>query len=250
MAPVLAVLPVPIVILFWLWALGSLVILIGRTARRIAARSKSDDADPQGTAVPPLPTIGTSPSTASTPTASTPTASTPEPPAPGPPAGSPTSGSRSGFFAAAPDAGAPTASTVGADRPTVAEAVRGIALPCGLSPVVDGTVSIPNPFRAAFITTEADAATVGAAMGDELERLGYSLATVAATELVARRPGAELRVVLYPTPGAARRGLDALFPAAPDGSVGLELSTGPAGTRLDRYRGLRSTAAAGAGRAR
>jgi len=98
-------------------------------------------------------------------------------------------------------------------------------MPCGLSPVIDGTVSIPNPFRAAFLTTEADAATVGAALGDELERLGYSLATVAATELVARRPGTQLRVVLYPTPAAARRGLDALFPAAPVGSVGLELST-------------------------
>ncbi len=105
------------------------------------------------------------------------------------------------------------------------EATRGIAMPCNLSPVVDGTVSIPNPFRVAFLTTDADAVTVGAALGDELERLGFTLTTPAATELLARKPGVELRVVLYPTASAARRGLDLIFPAAPDHAVGVEFTT-------------------------
>jgi len=249
----LALLPAPIAILFWLWALASLVILGVRAVRRITNRSASTVAEPAAPVVPVVPAIvrpptGAPPSSSMAPavdaTSPTPTESTAstdpidptDPTSPtsptnvtapiwsAAPMAAPSTG-RSGLFAAAPDEGAPAALPVGADRPTVAEALRGIAMPCGLSPVIDGRVSIPNPFRVAFLTTEADAASVGAAMGDELERLGYSLATVAPTELVARRPGAELRLVLYPTPAAARRGLDVLFPAAPAGAVGIELST-------------------------
>jgi len=134
---------------------------------------------------------------------------------------------RGGYFAA----GGPAATAAGGDpgagprRLTVAEALRGIDMPAGLSPVVDGSVSIPNPFRVAFLTTTSDAATVGSSLGDELERLGYQLATATATEVLARKPGVELRVVLYPAPDKATRGLDQLFPVAPPGSVGIEFST-------------------------
>jgi hypothetical protein len=144
------------------------------------------------------------------------------------PAPAPADG-RTGFFAAEPTiattGGTTGPSPAGPIRPTVAEALIGITMPCGLSPVIDGTVSIPNPFRVAFLTTDADAPTVGAGIGDELERLGFQLSTAAATELLARKPGVELRVVLYPRPSAAHRGLDTIFPLAPDGSVGVELST-------------------------
>jgi len=130
---------------------------------------------------------------------------------------------RTGFFApAAGSEGTPAAET---RRLTVAEALRGVSMPSGLSPVVDGSVSIPNPFRVAFLTTSADASTVGSSVGDELERLGYALTTSTATELLARKPGVELRVVLYPAPDKATRGLDHLFPVAPPGSVGVEFST-------------------------
>ena len=112
-----------------------------------------------------------------------------------------------------------------APRPTVVEAIRGIVMPCNLAPVVDGSVSIPNPFRVAFLTADADAVTVGAAIGDELQRLGFTLTTPAATELLARKPGVELRVMLYPTASAARRGLDLIFPAAPANAVGVEFTT-------------------------
>jgi hypothetical protein len=98
-------------------------------------------------------------------------------------------------------------------------------MPCGLTPVVDGTVSIPNPFRVAFLTTAASAAEVGAGIADELERLGFVLSTSTPTELLARRDGVEMRVVLYPSPAAAKRGLDPIFPAAPTGAIGLELVT-------------------------
>ena len=136
---------------------------------------------------------------------------------------------RGGFFAATP-ATVP-AGQAGEDpslapgRPSVAEAVRGIAMPCGLTPVIDGSTSLPNPFRVSFLTDLATAAEVGRGLGDELERLGFSLSTATPTELTARREGVELRVVLFPSAASAKRGLVAMFPAAPPGAVGVELST-------------------------
>jgi len=137
------------------------------------------------------------------------------------------SASRGGFFAAGPaqPAGAvqePTSPASG--RPTVAEAVEGIAMPCGLAPVIDGS-SVPNPFRVSFLTTLAPAPEVGRAVADELERLGFALSTATPTELVARRGPTQLRVVLFPSASSAKRGLLPMFPAAPPGAVGIELST-------------------------
>ena len=255
-----AALPTPVIAVIWVWVLISVVVLTVRIFRRIGGPKADAGADAE---LPPLPgpaDIPVPPGLTSTPDpTSTPSA------APGSPAESATGApvnpviaaaassgpladpaaiptvpiiptvpaaaagpatGRSGFFAASVEPGeAAPSGAIGAVRPTVAEALQGIVMPCGLTPVVDGTVSIPNPFRVAFLTTDADAQAVGAGIGDELERLGYTLSTAAATELVARKPGAELRVVLYPTPSAARRGFDAIFPAAPDGAVGLELST-------------------------
>ncbi len=147
---------------------------------------------------------------------------------PGPPAATAGDGRR-GFFAPADDA--PDASrdvdapSPNSGRATVAEALRGIAMPCGLSPVVDGSSALPNPFRVSFLTNQATAAEVGRALADELQRLGFTLSTAAATELLGRRDRTELRVVLYPTASSARRGLEQLFPAAGPGAVGVELST-------------------------
>jgi hypothetical protein len=62
-------------------------------------------------------------------------------------------------------------------------------------------------------------------VGDELERLGYSLHSATPTEVLARKDGRELRVVLYPSPATATRGLDLVFPAAPKESVGIEFSS-------------------------
>ncbi|HVN50289.1 MAG TPA: hypothetical protein VMT43_02590, partial [Acidimicrobiales bacterium] len=149
-----------------------------------------------------------------------------------PPAGEPSvgtagadAGGRRGFFAPSGEGAPGTSPREPVGRATVAEAVRGIEMPCGLSPVIDGAQSIPNPFRAAFLTSTADPASVGAGLADELERLGFTLSTTTPTELLARRATIELRVVLYPNPATAKRGLERIFPAAAAGSVGVELST-------------------------
>jgi hypothetical protein len=132
---------------------------------------------------------------------------------------------RSGFFARSEQSTTDPGRPESGSRATVAEAVRGISMPCGLAPVVDGSVSIPNPFRVAFLTTGVTATEVGAAVADELERLGFKVSTATPTELLARRDGVEVRAVLYPTPSSAKRGFDPIFPVAPSGAIGLELAT-------------------------
>ena len=227
MALVTAALPAPVAALFWLWLIVSMVILVIRLARR---RTQSKDVANASPAEPSV-VSGSSGSRSLAPARSSPDdnepfgSTEPEPAAAAPVTPVAPADGRKGFFTATPAVDAVGSRPVGTARPTVAEALSGITMPCGLSPVVDGSVSIPNPFRVAFLTTAADAATVGAGMADELERLGFQLSTAAATELLARKPGFELRVVLYPTPSAARRGLDIIFAIAPDGSVGVELST-------------------------
>lgn len=62
-------------------------------------------------------------------------------------------------------------------RPTVAESLRGIDLPCELVPVVeDGDEAVTSGHKVTFTTREATVRTVVAAMADELERLGYEVA--------------------------------------------------------------------------
>ncbi len=68
-----------------------------------------------------------------------------------------------------------------------------------------------------FFTDRADAATVGASLGDELERLGYTLHSTSETEVVATRPDASLQVSI-PTDASS-------YPTAPAGSVLVVLST-------------------------
>jgi hypothetical protein len=240
---VVAVLPPWAAALVWILAIAGFVVFV---YRRVTGAGRSDSTPPDEQPGPTLPDLDAPPAAPSSffveptpdrpgiPLAHEPAGERPapeSPPAdattepavsapPGPPsepsAAAPSS--RAGYFAASGSAtGAGSPSVGDTRRLTVAEALRGIAMPCGLSPVIDGSVSIPNPFRVAFLTTTADAATVGASLGDELERLGYQLTTATATEVLARKPGVELRVVLYPAPDKATRGLDQLFPVAPPG---------------------------------
>jgi len=254
-AVLVAQLPRAAAAVVWVIVLAGLGVFIWRRLQGVPIRGpRTDSSEPSSSpgspgpslgsgdgmppVVPPLPTPSfpplSSPSSPSSPPPSPPSS----PPAAVPPAfpastappaaGAAPGEARSGFFAPAASAGA--AETAGSpaapgERATVGEAVRGIVMPCGLAPVIDGSQSIPNPFRAAFLTTAANAATVGSGLADELERLGFTLSTSTPTELLARRDAIELRVVLYVNPAAATRGLERLFPAAPPGAVGVELST-------------------------
>ncbi len=242
-------LPVVGRILVWAIVLGGLGVFIWRRIQGIPIRDKPKTGTETSAPIPPFesPTAPMIPGSPPMNPSAGPTAGGPLPgaPPPGtaeadpgaiplPPPAAPgadmaPTAARGGFFAPAvnqPEAGDDAAvPSPTAGRPTVAEAVQGIVMPCGLSPVVDGSSSLPNPFRVTFLTRQAPAPEVGRALADELERLGFTLTTPATTELLARRDRTELRVVLYPTASSARRGLEQLFPAAGDGAVGVELST-------------------------
>ena len=235
---VLAQLPQPVVVLVWVLALVSTGVFIWRRLQGIGLsgqpkRPKQPDPlesslplgdDLAAPAPPPRPPAPATRSP-SVPEQHDPLEPRPAPSEPSTPAvveGS----SRTGFFAPVPTTpDGPGDAAPDATRVTVAEALHGIVMPCGLTPVIDGSSRVQNPFRALFLTSDADARAVGAGIGDELERLGYSLTTSAPTELTARRDRTTLRVVLHPEPAKATRGLDVLFPAAPPSSVGVELST-------------------------
>jgi hypothetical protein len=84
----------------------------------------------------------------------------------------------------------------------VAELVTGIELPCDLVPVVTGDAI--DPYRVTFATTGAGAGVVGAALADELERLGYQLRSVDESTALAVRDDAELQVRVTADPGTTR----------------------------------------------
>ncbi len=153
---------------------------------------------------------------------------TPGPAAPGPaadsgawaPDGTPAS-ERSGLFAPSPAAGGPPPPA----RKPVADLLSGIAMPCGLAPMIGAGGAI-DPHRVAFTTNTAPPAEVGSKVGDELERLGFALRSTGDTELEARRDGDVLVVRLYPDARAAEGDDGAkVFPHAPLDSVGVVFSS-------------------------
>lgn len=79
-----------------------------------------------------------------------------------------------GVPAPAPDAPAPAPPIA---APTVAEALRGIDLPCELVPVVEtDDPAVVSGHRVVFSTRTATFRAVAAGLADELERLGYNVA--------------------------------------------------------------------------
>jgi hypothetical protein len=105
----------------------------------------------------------------------------------------------------------------------VADAVAGIVMPCGLVPLVTGTTV--DPRHVVFATSDHDAGTVGAALADELERLGFTVRSLTDTEAVAVKPDAEVRVTVHPAARRAEADGVPRFPTAPPASVVVELAT-------------------------
>ncbi|MEI7591790.1 MAG: hypothetical protein WCK41_01065 [Actinomycetes bacterium] len=195
-----AVLPAPVAMLFWVWVFGSLGAFIYRRVKRPNPTPDDDLAAEVDIDI----------DIAAAVDADQPTA----------PIIDPNSG-RTGLFAPKQVAASPPSPK----RIPVADALTGIAMPSGLAPSVDPTRAIPDPFRVSFLTRDADAAAVGSAIGDELERLGFVLSSTSETVLRARKGDIDITVTLYPEPWTATRGLDRVFPIATQGSVGLEFST-------------------------
>jgi hypothetical protein len=201
-------------LIFWPWLIISVVILIRRSiSKRTGLTDDAAGSEPLPPLTSPLPS-GPAPSTTGTPTGGI---RAPEP-VPGP----------------APDLVVPEGSSIfdapsdlppTAPRTPIAEMVRGIQLPCDLTPLVGAERPIGARESAAFVTRSHDATSVGRAMGEELRRLDYELTTRHATEVVATRGDDWLLVAVHADAGTVERGDRPAFPGAGPGSVVVELWT-------------------------
>ncbi len=127
---------------------------------------------------------------------------------------------RAGFFASAP---AERAAPAEPAKP-VADLLAGIQLPCELVPVMSTEGSF-GPHRVAFSTSEHGPGTVGREVGDELERLGFTLQSTGETTLQATKEDQTLVVTLYPQAKTATEDGSRMFPHVPAGSVAVVFSS-------------------------
>jgi hypothetical protein len=128
---------------------------------------------------------------------------------------------RIGLFA--PSASSDPAVHRASSKP-IAELLRGISMPCDLVPVIDPT-AMDAQWRVAFSTRGVPPAEVGSKVGDELERLGYTLRSLNEAELQATRNDDVLTVRLIVNPEAARRDDRPAFPTLAPGSIVVEFSS-------------------------
>ncbi|MEJ5254659.1 MAG: hypothetical protein WHS89_04860 [Acidimicrobiales bacterium] len=223
-----------LVILFWLWLLTSLSVYAYRLYRRLTRgrqpgappdRDVAAAIDPErsGSALPPLLSASSRPPapvpgadhTRAEPPATPETPPAARQPGPAAPTSTPPSG-RAGVFPASLDTSVPMTAGPGPGGTSVAEAVRGIRMPCGLAPLVGSSTAL-DPNHVVFSTTETTPEVVGTALADELERLGFTIRSVATNQAVATKPGAQVTVTVHTDLRA--------FPTAPPGSVVVTLAT-------------------------
>lgn len=204
-------------LIFWPWLIISVVILVRRSInKRTGSMDPTTGPDPATPLVPPLPSGPEPTRNPPAPPAATSHADRSSVPAPSPGVFVPEGAS---IFDAPSDL-PPTA-----PRTSIAEMVRGIELPCDLTPLVGAERPIGARESATFVTRSHDATTVGRAMGDELRRLDYELTTRHATEVVATRADDWLIVAVHAAADTVQRGDRPAFPGAGPDSVVVELWT-------------------------
>ena len=103
----------------------------------------------------------------------------------------------------------------------LAEAVEGIAMPCDLAPLM-GTGPL-DPRRVAFFTTGHLPATVGTALSDELERLGFSITPLDDRSVRAVRARDTVEVRLRSHELNSPEMMRELHPSAPAGALVVEM---------------------------
>lgn len=123
---------------------------------------------------------------------------------------------RAGYFAATP------ATDPQPTRRPLPELLAGIELPCDLVPVVrDRDIRIVD-IHAAFLASGYEPAEVGRRLGDELERLGYTLGSESEQVVIATRDDGRLRVTLHPDAAGVVEDGEPAFPSARPGDVAVE----------------------------
>ncbi len=202
-----------VVIAFYIWLAVSVAMLFARLAKRLSSKgepaaerssptepgSASSEPSEPGSAPEPATTITTSPPTQGTPAAARTVG------------GSSAAGASTQRVAAPPDR-------------TLAELLAGINVPNDLVPIVPEGGGI-DPTTASLIT-DAPAAEVGKGVADELERLGFELKVLGATDMVARRGDDLLSVSLVLAPHEPDETGQRRFPTAKQGDVVVDFWVG------------------------
>lgn len=123
----------------------------------------------------------------------------------------------------APRPPAPTRSSVSGARTSLAEVLRGMAMPADLAPLVHVAGADPTR-RAVFCTTGLPVERVGAEVAEELLRLGFVLEPTSTTDALARRGDDALTVRMRAIGPQPQKGpADPAYPTAPAGSVVLDV---------------------------
>jgi hypothetical protein len=110
------------------------------------------------------------------------------------------------------------------DRPparSLADAVDGIAMPCELAPLM-GSGPL-NPREVAFFTTGHTPSTVGSALSDEFERLGYEITPLDDRSIRAVRGLDSIEARLLSHELTAPEVMRELHPSAPPDSLVVEM---------------------------
>jgi len=217
-------------LLFWLWVLVSVFLLVRRQVdKRSAGNAEPDLAPipddivatlpPTSGMVPddvgPLLTGGASPPAMPMDVPPVNTATT----SPSDSVDSAPDANRHGLFAPGPVEDAPAQTAAVTSVATVADALRGVDWPCGLTPVIDVDAMYVLDKQVTVSTTEATALEVGRRFGDALEAIGYSLQSQTDTVAKATRPDAILEIRIHPKAALAQRAGVKLYPTLPADAV-------------------------------
>ena len=133
-----------------------------------------------------------------------------------------TTSGRTGLFAASE-----AKRSAEAPRLAVARLLEGISLPCDLAPVIsaDKPVRASVGLHVAFSTSGVDPREIGQKLGDELERLGFSVESVSASQVQATRQDGGLLVSLLTDPAKMTREGKQVYPTMPPGSTVVEVES-------------------------
>ncbi len=129
-----------------------------------------------------------------------------------------------------PDAGRSGLFAKAGDAPPAAAALTtlmaNIALPCDLAPLVSLDDAHLADVQARFVTGGHDPAEVGREVGDELERLGFTLASLSDTQVLATRDDGRLTVTIHTKPHTIEVDGRRLFPTTGADDVVVEFVSG------------------------
>lgn len=206
-------------VLFWIWVVASLAIFVWRRLNR--PRDDTPALDPEPTESPLTKQWAPPPPDPDAPVADV--VATPGDPSPDPGPAAPPPGGGS------PTARAPSAGASSTGAPSLAELLQGISLPHDLVPLTQALPASGPVTSLVAATSTASPEQVGAALADEIERLGYVVSTTGAQTAMAEGPRGAIEIEVHPNASTATDGGQLKFPTAPAGSVVVELRV--AGTR-------------------